>query len=129
MAEYVLGNLFIRDMGTATDPHEPGWEMQGHTHNFDHVTQVISGRYSFTQARPIINNAGQSVMLEDGSPALHIVQEGEMRAGDKMLIPAGMWHAFRCLEGPGRIECLYSHREAQSGEVIQTYNGFYRAYV
>ena len=40
--EYRLGNIFVRDCGS---PHEKGWKMEGHEHNFDHVTYIIRGKY------------------------------------------------------------------------------------
>lgn len=128
MAEYQSGNLFIRDMDSFTAPHESGWTMKGHSHNFDHNTFILGGRYRCIMARPIIGADGVPSFLPDGSQALHVVEDVERGVGSlPLFIDKNVWHTFECLEGPGRLICVYSHRDPQTGDVVQHYNGWAEA--
>lgn len=127
MAEYQSGNLFIRDMDSFTTRHEAGWKMSGHTHNFDHNTFIIQGRYRCVEARPIISNDGTPVLLADGSQALYVVADVERGPGTFLFIDKDVWHTFECIEGPGVLLCVYSHRDPQTGDVVQQYNGWAEA--
>jgi hypothetical protein len=126
--EYQSGNLFIRDMDSLTVRHETGWIMKGHTHMFDHTTFICIGRYRCIQARPIINADGNPVLLPDGSQSLHVIVDVERGPGSFLFIDKNIWHSFECLEGPGMLMCLYSHRDPQTSEVVQQYNGWTEAY-
>lgn len=128
MAEYQSGNAFFRDMGSLTERHKAGWTMHGHSHNFHHHTLICQGRYRCVMARPIIANDGTPVMLPDGSQSLHVIRDVELTPGPPLPIDKDVWHSFECLEGPGLLLCFYSHRDPQTGDVVQDYNGWMEAY-
>jgi len=117
--EFRSGNLFVRDMGSITQRHEVGWRMDGHTHNFHHNTMIISGRYRCTRKRAILETEPTKYVLID---------DVERGPGTILPIEAHLWHSFECVEGPGMILCIYSHRDPQSGEVVQLPNGWAEAY-
>lgn len=129
MAEYQSGNLFIRDMESMTARHEAGWKMSGHAHNFDHNTLIAQGRYRCRSWGVLVNGFGDARLNEDGTPMLHLISDVERGAGSVLFIDRNMHHDFECVEGPGLILCLYSHRDPQTGDVVQEYNGWTRAYV
>jgi hypothetical protein len=126
--EYQSGNIFIRDMDSLRAPHEAGWRMEGHTHNFDHTTFICRGQYRCIRRAPIFDQGGIPITAADGSKALHEELNVIRGPGSALLIEAGKWHAFECLEGPGVLVCIYAHREPQSGDVVQRYNGWLDAY-
>ena len=127
--EYQSGNLFIRDMGSLTEAHEAGWKMEGHAHKFDHNTFILSGRYRCECLTPVFFSGGAPMLDSEGAQVLQMLYDVERGPGLPLFIDANHWHRFTCLEGPGRLICVYSHREPQTGGVIQQYNGWYGAYV
>lgn len=104
--DVVSGNIFIRP-----NPMEKGHSTGAHCHNFDHTTFVCVGR-----VRVIARKDGQ------------VHWEAEFDAPDYFLVEADVEHEIIALEDGTVFWCLYSHRDVQTGEVIQQYNGYDAAY-
>lgn len=97
-----FGNIFVRTQ----DPMKAGDVVEGHKHNFDHVTYVSLG----------------SFRIERGDEFVE-VRQGEL----PVLIRAGVKHKLTALEDGSVYHCIYSHMNAQ-GEVVQRYTGWRGAY-
>jgi quercetin dioxygenase-like cupin family protein len=89
---------------------EKGDVVDGHAHNFDHVTLVIKGsiHVKFT--------------LPDGREGEH-----DFAAGEFVTIKAKVLHKITALEDDTLFYCVYAHRDPQ-GRVTQEYNGWLEAY-
>ena len=106
--EYQSGSIFIR----RALPEVPiGTVMQGHTHNFDHTSLLLSG----------------SVRARVLTPTGDVLTEGVYRAPWSLLIKAEHHHEFEALEDGTTLWCVYSHRDPQ-GEVCVEFNGWTDAY-
>ena len=107
--EHALGNIFIRpgELGS------PGTSVEGHKHNFDHVTYCVRGRLRIDAALP----NGERVSREIGAADPH----------PYVLIRAGIEHRLTSLEEGTAYHCIYAHRTAQ-GDVVQDYTGWPAAY-
>jgi quercetin dioxygenase-like cupin family protein len=108
--ELVLGNLFIRPMVF----EKAGEVVNGHEHNFDHVTYVAKG----------------SLRIEklDGGTVVATVTKKASERHNSVLIKAGVCHRLTALEDDSIGHCIYAHRTAQ-GDVVQDYDGWGPAYV
>ncbi len=104
--ELVLGNVFIRPMIF----EKAGSVVEGHAHNFDHVTYCAKGSFR-------IEADGRSVVKK--STERH----------NFVLIRAGVVHRLTALEDDTIGHCIYAHRTAQGTEVVQEYDGWSPAYV
>lgn len=90
-----------------------GDTVDGHAHNFDHVTMVVQG----------------SVRIKTRMPRREIVKKAAGPFQDRVvLIRAGLEHEITALEDGTEFLCIYSHRNAQ-GEAVQRFDGFYEALV
>lgn len=101
--ELVMGNIFARPVFL----EKTGDKIQGHTHNFDHVTAVFKG-------------------------AIHIDRSDgvsqDLYAGDYCVIYKHIKHEITALEDKTEFTCFYSHRTPQ-GEVVEDFTGWLDAYV
>lgn len=104
--EWVAGNIFIRP----TVLHRAGSRVDGHRHNFDHVTVVFRGAVHVRAALP------------DGT-----VVQREFHAPAHVLIRAQATHEITALVDDTEFWCIFSHRDAQ-GDVVQEYTGWTEAY-
>ncbi len=114
MKLYIMGNLGIRMPDV---PHMKGDVVQGHTHNFDHMTYVPRGSFLV------------EVLGDDG---VAVLQSKEVRASDRynfVLIKKDRCHRLTALEDNSEYHCVYSHRDAVTGEPVDTYQGNEAAYV
>ena len=114
--EHALGNIFIRPM----ELDAVGSTIDGHTHNFDHVTYVVRGAVKFEK------------LDADGNVLQTIVK----RASDGynyVLIKAEAKHRITSLEANSLAHCVYAHRYPQNleevlanrpaqGQVLDAYN-------
>lgn len=123
-----MGNIFVRDMGSWTERLQKGWIMQGHCHNFDHVTIIVAGRFHCRRWHPVVSADGEQRFDESGQPIVHLGEEVERTAPAMMLIKASHWHSFESLEDGGILMCVYSHRDPQSGDVVQAPSGWRKGY-
>lgn len=110
-AEYVSGNIFIRQMHFPADRPV----VDGHEHNFDHTTYIVRG----------------SVLIEQLDEAGNVVRSITKSARDGFnwaLIKAGVRHRLTALEPNSLGHCIYSHRNPH-GDVVVDYDGWTPAYV
>ncbi len=103
----IVGPVGIREMTlpAVCEAHE------GHTHNYDHATIVISGRVKV------------QYVLPGGT-------EGESREfgpGEAIAIKANVKHTLKALEENTKYLCVFSHRNF-NGLVTQEYTGNQAAY-
>ena len=99
--EWASGNVFIRASG-----HLPkGKVIDGHAHNFDHTSIVLSG----------------SVRIKTDE------QEQTFHAPSHLLIKAGVRHEITILEDETVFWCVYAHRTPQ-GDIVQEYTGWDKAH-
>jgi quercetin dioxygenase-like cupin family protein len=111
MAEFVSGNIFIREMRFEL----AGDVVQGHKHNFDHTTYVARGALKVEK------------LDEQGSVLKSVVK----RAGDGynwVLIQKDDIHRITALEDGSIGHCIYAHRNPQ-GEIVAEYDGWQPAYM
>jgi quercetin dioxygenase-like cupin family protein len=101
----LIGPLEIRRFHLARicDAHE------GHEHNYDHDTIVISGRVRVFYAK---GTDGQSAPSESQ----------DFGPGDVVFIAARVAHTVKALENDTRYLCVFSHRDFD-GRVSQEYVG------
>lgn len=107
----VLGPLALRHFSL----EKPCQENQGHTHNYDHVTFVLSGAVRVFYCKP-----GES---EETSK--------DFRHNDEQsyfLVLAGVEHRIKALEPNTRYACVYAHFDHE-GVAVQEYVGAEAAYV
>lgn len=110
LREFRLGNVFIREM---LFTHK-GTDVDGHAHNFDHVTYVSRG----------------ALLIEMLDDAGNVIKSAVKRAGEGLnflLIKAGVKHRITALEDGSIGHCTYSHRNPQ-GEVVVEFDGWTPAY-
>ena len=105
-AEKVMGNVFLRPNYL----EKTGDKVEGHTHNFDHVTFLVRGQIHARVTTP----SGK-------------VFEKEFTAPAYMLIKVENEHEFIALQDDTEFVCIYAHRTPQ-GEVTEEYNGWEGAY-
>lgn len=122
--ERALGNVFIRD---PDGPLQTGFVMEGHTHNFDHVTYFPMGTWEVWRLRLLVDKDGIPQKNDKGEDQWIEMDRVIKRPGGYLLIEAGCRHGFKLLEGPGLYHCIFAHRDPQSHEVVQDWNGWYEA--
>jgi hypothetical protein len=114
MAEFVVGNIFVRAMGEQAQAVQPGETIPGHKHNFDHTSIFFNGRWR----------------AKKFSPSGDLIVDIERKGPFFLLIEAGCKHEFTYLADNtelGVAWCVYSHRTPQ-GEVSQVETGWLAAY-
>lgn len=93
-----------------------GDRLEGHAHNFDHVTMVVQGAVRIKAKGPDDN--GREVIKRAAGPFQDRL----------VLIRAGVEHEITALEDGTEFLCIYSHRNAQ-GDPVRKFDGFYGALV
>ena len=126
MSERQVGPFIIRDNGGT---HETGWSMAGHCHNFDHMTVIKQGKYLCKRWAVQVNNDGSHKTGPNGEDILIMLDELEVTGPYEFLIKASEYHSFKCLEGPGILECWYVPRDPNSGAPLQQWNGWRKAII
>lgn len=109
METIVGGNIFIRK-GTIA---KAGEFVEGHKHNFDHVTIIRRGRFLIEQ-------------LDDDHNVVRSVERGAIDG--HVLIKAGVEHKLTALEDDSVYWCIYAHRTPQ-GEIVEQYDGWEQSYM
>lgn len=108
--EFVLGNIFVRPNFL----HKAGDKVDGHTHNFDHVTYVVRGRLKIERTKPNGDKRIIEISATDNYPFGLIVAEDS--------------HELTALVDDTVFHCVYAHRDPQ-GNVVQSYTGWLDAYL
>lgn len=116
-----MGEFRVRFNGGV---HETGYIMEGHKHNWPHLTNIVSGTWRCRQWKEIVDEAGKPLFHPDGKPLLFLVADVMKKAGSLLYIEANNYHEFELLEGPGETNCIYLHREPLTGVVVPEYNGW-----
>jgi hypothetical protein len=107
--DLALGNIYVRPNILA----KKGDKVDGHTHNFPHVSYVCRGRVKITRTKPNGDRRTVSVSSTDDYPFVLILAEDT--------------HELEAEEDNSMFHCLYAHRTPQ-GDVIQEYTGWNDAY-
>lgn len=106
LPEWICGNLFLRPNYL----EKAGDKVDGHTHNFDHMTVVWEGRVKVNAVFP----DGRTMTQEFGR-------------SEHFLVKAEVAHEIIALEDNTMFMCIYAHRDAQ-GQVTQKHEGWMDAY-
>lgn len=139
--ELILGNIYARQGEIPV-----GEQIDGHTHNFDHVTACRSGRIRIigkrngeTIGETVVDMGGvvliradveHTLIQEPGLPPLVRAALDDLKA--RMLAGATIEEAYAATveaqsNVPAEYSCLYAHRTPQ-GDVVQEYTGWPEAY-
>lgn len=144
--ELALGNVFVRQGEIPV-----GGQVDGHTHNFDHVTACRSGRIRVKGYRNnwliaetvvemgdvvlILADVEHTLIQEPGMPPLVQAAVDDLKARLLAALP----DAVKEIEAayaetqeahgnvPAKYSCIYAHRTPQ-GDVVQQYTGWPEAY-
>jgi len=118
--ERVLGNIFIRTMYF----EKAGQMVDGHRHHFDHVTLVLSGG---VRVRYHKEEAGQLVLQGEREFWAPKQMNGDGGQEAQVLIKKDVHHEITALEDHTHCWCVFAHRDPNTGEVIQEWNGWMKA--
>lgn len=110
MTEGPLGNVYFRPMRF----EKKGQVVEGHKHNFDHVTFIWRGAVEVRVWRDDESRA-------DAKPK-------RFSAPSKIMIAKDRFHEFTALEDGTMAECIYALRDGE-GQVTDVWNGLMGAYV
>lgn len=107
---WVGGNIGVREPPMHM---KAGEVVEGHEHNFDHVTFISRGAMRFER-------------LDENGKVVRVV---EKHAGPKswVVIAAGVRHRLTALEDNTFYHCIYAHRTPQ-GDVVESFDGWQGAY-
>jgi len=119
--EHVSGNIFIR---TPDAPMKQGNTVLSHRHNFDHTTYIARGRARIEVVEPDRVTADGIVATWR---ALRSVEKAAYELYNWVLITKGTYHRIIALEDDTIYHCIYSHRRADTGEVVEEYTGWMEA--
>jgi hypothetical protein len=72
---------------------ETGHVVNGHLHNFDHVTIILAGRFLVEKTKK--DGSKTSIEIEGGFPS------------SRILIEKDAWHRLTVLRGPACYMCVY----------------------
>jgi len=111
MELWVRGNIAIRQMHF---PYARSAPIEGHKHNFDHVTYVKRGGLRIEK-------------LDDDGNVVQSVDKYATDDNNAVLILAGVRHRIWPLMDNSAGDCIYAHRTPQ-GDVVQEYTGWKEAY-
>lgn len=120
----------------------------GHSHNYDHWIRVLRGWIRVTARQPSKWQVGETIYdsrdeaEQAGMPKEilgEIVSVVDVAATDEPKIPATrfdgsityfhafvaapLWHQVKALLENTKYECCFLHRDFDTGEVVQQYNG------
>lgn len=121
--EYASGNIFIRP-----NRLRKGESCEEHMHEFDHTTFFVRGQFRALRFERAMRSPIEYATDKSGNPVWLLRDDRVFSAGQWCLIQKNMLHKFECLSDEGEFACIYAHRDPQSGEVVQDYNGWSKAY-
>jgi quercetin dioxygenase-like cupin family protein len=114
--ERVLGNIFTRTMYF----EKAGQVVRGHKHNFDHVTLVLCGAVSVRFSKEVGGVTVFQKVEEFYAPKQMYGDKGQEA---QILIEADVHHEITALEDNTHCWCVFSHRDPDTGEVVDKWNG------
>lgn len=115
--ERVLGNIFVRTMFF----EKKGDMVSGHTHNFDHVTLVLTGGVRIKYSK---EEYGRMVIQGEREFWAPKQMQGDGGQEAQILIKKDVHHEFTALEDRTHCWCVFSHRDPDTGEVVEQWNGW-----
>ena len=95
--------------------------VNGHTHNFDHVTLVLAGAVRVRYHKEV-----EGVMVLQGYQEFHapLKMHGDGGQEAQILVKAGVHHEITALEDGTHCWCVFAHRDPDTGEVVEAWNGW-----
>lgn len=115
----VCGPIFTRFM----EYLPAGFVVDGHQHNFDHVTTVPKGSARIECSREITDKAGNPILDANGEPQLWSVWTADVGPGVQILINKQDHHRIVALEDNTWIWCEFTAR-TPDGEIAQEHTGW-----
>jgi hypothetical protein len=109
LKEGVYGNLYRRQMVV----DKKGASMEGHQHNYDHMTYLIRGKVLMTTWKP----------GADGKKHPGTSREEIFQAPAAILIRKSNFHKFTALTDDAILECVYAVRDTKTGEFAESWDG------
>ncbi len=109
--EGAYGNVYIRPMTFA----HIGSVIEGHKHNFDHVTMLWAGAVRAMATLP------------NGKKVDKVFQARADHGPTFLKIPKETEHEFIALAPNTIAFCIYAHRDAVTGEPVEKMNGWMEA--
>lgn len=115
LSEGPYGNLYRRQMVV----DKKGAQVEGHKHNYDHVTYLIRGKVLMT------------VWKEDAQGNKHpgTAREETFQAPASILIRKNNFHKFTALTDDTILECVYAIRDSKTGEFAESWDGSKHPYI
>jgi predicted metal-dependent enzyme (double-stranded beta helix superfamily) len=114
LTEGAYGNLYRRQMVV----DRQGASVEGHKHNWDHVTYVIRGKVLMTVWKEDYNgkkHPGTSVERIYQAPAAILIRKNN-------------FHKFTALTDDVILECVYAIRDSKTGEFSESFDGSMHPY-
>jgi len=120
MSERILGNIFVRTMFF----EKKGQVVGGHTHNFDHVTLILTGAVRIKYRKEINGTLVLQGEREFRAPSR---MDGDSATEAMVVIKRDVHHEITALEDNTHCWCVFAHRDPVTGEVVQAWNGWMAA--
>jgi len=114
LTEGAYGNLYRRQMVVK----EKGAQVEGHQHNYDHVTYLIRGKVLMT-----VWKEGADGKKHPGTSREEIFQ-----APSAITIRKNNFHKFTALTDDAILECVYAIRDSKTGEFSESFDGSLHPY-
>jgi len=121
--EYQAGNCFVRP-----NHCDKGQKITEHMHEFSHCTFFYAGSFDAKAWHHAVDEHGEWLKTDDGKDVWVLKFDRVFSAGQWCLIEPNVKHEFTSREDGSSFACIYSHRDPQSEDVVQDYNGWIKAY-
>lgn len=125
----VCGPLAIRQSNIKL---QNGEVVDGHGHNFGHVTFFYGGKWLVKKRALVLDGNGEPIVdPKTGKPFLVFVEDTIVdgrEINNFLLIEAKLWHEITLVsDGPAFYQCVYPHLK-ENGEVVSEFTGWEPAY-
>lgn len=98
-----------------SEPMKAGQVVDGHDHNFPHLTYIPHGSMLF-----------EELESESGEVVRSVIKSAAANY-NFLLIKAGKWHRLTALEDGTLYHCIYTHRTPDGG-ISDEYDGWMPSY-
>lgn len=101
---------------------------EGHSHNYDHWMRILRGGVQIEVREPAIGDEPGElldtiIVRASDTPTVECVRfNGEIQLFHAF-VAATKWHKVKAIEPNTSYECCFLHRDFDTGEVVQHYNG------